>query len=49
MHGVKPLHMRKAKVHSCKIRRLRNAKGWTLVESDYDLGTVIRASHRAAA
>jgi hypothetical protein len=46
MHGVKPLHVRKVKMHACKIRQPRDTKRWTLVEIGYDLGT--RPALRAA-
>jgi len=39
MHGVKPLHVRKGRMHACKIREPRDTKEWTLVEIGYDLGT----------
>jgi hypothetical protein len=38
MHGLKPLHVRKQKMHACKIREPRDTKRWTLVEIGYDLG-----------
>ena len=46
VHGVKPLHVRKGKMHACKIREPRDAKRWTLVAIGYDLGT--RPALRAA-
>src|SRR5712675_2887582 len=60
VHGVKPLHVRKETMHACKIREPRDAKGWTLVEIGYDLGTrptlradlapaATRRQHRASA
>jgi hypothetical protein len=39
MRGVKPLHVRKGKMHTCRIREPRDAKRWTLVDIGYDLGT----------
>jgi AraC family transcriptional regulator len=39
MHGVKPLHVRKRRMHACKIREPRDTKRWTLVAIGYDLGT----------
>ena len=40
MHGVKPLHVRKQKMHACKIREPGVTKRCTLVEIGYDFGHV---------
>jgi hypothetical protein len=41
VHGLKPLHVRKQKMHACKIHEPRDTKRWTLVEIGYDLGTAM--------
>jgi hypothetical protein len=40
MHGLKPLHVRKRRMHACKIREPRDAKRCTMVETGYALGTM---------
>ena len=41
VHGLKPLHVRKGKMHACKIREPTDTKRQTLVEIGYDFGTAM--------
>ena len=41
VHCLKPLPMRRLKMHAFKVHEPRDAERWTLVESDYDLGTAM--------